>query len=43
MPDFESPILRWAFWSLLYALILGGQPWHFPAGGKYWLESWERR
>jgi hypothetical protein len=37
--DFESPVLRWAFWSLLFALALGGHPWKFPGDGKWWLEG----
>ena len=36
---FDLLLLRWAFWTLLIALILGGKPWVFPKNGKYWIES----
>lgn len=35
----EHWLLRWAFWAMLYALALGGHPWRFPEGGRYWREA----
>lgn len=35
----EHWLLRWAFWAMLFALALGGHPWRFPEGGRYWREA----
>jgi hypothetical protein len=35
----EHWLLRWALWAMLYALALGGHPWRFPEGGRYWREG----
>jgi hypothetical protein len=35
----EKIILKWILWTLTFTLIIGGTPWHFPAQGRYWLES----
>jgi len=32
--SFEAFILRWALWSLIFAITIGGKPWHFPEAGK---------
>lgn len=37
--SFELFLLKWVILSLLIALILGGRPWKFPAGGKFWINS----
>ncbi len=34
----EQVLLKWVIWTLLIGVVLGGKPWVFPGGGKYWID-----
>lgn len=38
-PEPEHWLLRWALWSMLFALAIGGRPWKFPHEGRLWVEE----
>jgi hypothetical protein len=38
---FEDILFRWVLLSLIFATLLGGIPWKFPAHGRYWIKNLE--
>jgi hypothetical protein len=34
---FERLVAEWLLLTIALALVAGGKPWRFPAGGRHWL------
>ena len=36
--EFESALVRFCFWTVFLAVLIGGKPWVIPSAGKPWLD-----